>query len=426
MIGASIERSPSKYLVIPHLLAGAIAFFILSVLFLIKSDVIRFHFYTPTLLALTHVITLLWINMFIMGSLYQLVPVIFESKLFSEKLAIVNFWLFLIASVGFIYAFWTASFFKLVPVFAGTLFLSVLLFSINIILSFFRAKKKGISGHYIVASAFWFLLTSLLGVLLAFNYQHGFLDNTNFRFLKVHAHFGLIGWFLQLVMGVSITLIPMFLVSHKLRYILVKIAFWLINSGIACLYLSWQFDLHTAFFLISSLMISGSVLLFLMFIYDSYRKRLRKLDIGMKHSMLAFLMLLLPVFLGIILSTDVGKESAYINMAVMIYGFSAFFAFFTNLILGQAFKTLPFIVWLHRYKHLVGKVKTPFPRELYSENIANYQFYAFNLMIMFFLAGLISGNGVIIKISAALMILSAIFFNFNIIKIVFFKKEITQ
>lgn len=421
MIGASIERSPSKHVVMPYLVAGSVAFLILSVLFLIKSDIVKFHFYTPTLLALTHVITLLWINMFIMGSLYQLVPVIFESRLFSEKLAIMNFWLFLIAAAGFVYAFWSASFFKLVPVFSSVLFISVSIFSLNIILSYIKATKKGISGQYIVASAIWFSLTALLGLLLAFNYRYGFLDNSNFRLLKAHAHFGLVGWFLQLVMGVSITLIPMFLVSHKLRYRLVKTAFWLINSGLVLLYLSWQFDMHTIIFFLSSLMISGSVLLFLVFIHDSYKKRLRKLDTGMRHSMLAFLMLIVPVILGIFLSSGAGKGSSYINMAVMIYGFSAFFAFFSNLILGQAYKTLPFIVWLHRYKHLVGKEKTPFPRELYNERVADYQFYTFNLMIMFFMVGIVSGYSLIIKISAVLMVLSAIFFNFNIIKIIFIK-----
>ena len=53
----------------------------------------------------------------------------------------------------------------------------------------------------------------------------------------------------------------------------------------------------------------------------------------------------------------------------MLYGMSILLGFITSLILGQAYKTLPFIIWLQRYQKLVGKVKTPLPKDLYSEKI---------------------------------------------------------
>ena len=426
MIGASIQKSPPRHVVLPHFIAGSLAFLILSVLFFFSSDILSVYFYNPRILAITHVITIAWITMFIMGSLYQLIPVIFEVKLYSSRLAVFNFWFLVTGLFGFIFAFWNSRFNDLMPVFSSQVFISIWIFCVNIILSYKNTIKKDISGKLIISAVIWLVLTSFIGILLAFNYKYAFLDNSNFRYLKMHAAFGLIGWFLQLVMGVASTLIPMFLVSHKLRFGLLKKAFYFINSGIAILYIFWQFGLPDVFFIMGSIVISSSIFFFLLFIYDSYKKKLRKLDIGMKHSMLAFLLLLLPVILGLVISSGINNNPVIINKIILIYGFSAFFAFFTNLILGQALKTIPFIVWLHRYQHLVGKTKTPMPSELYSEKIGKAQFYIFNLMVLILICGIITGSEFGIKAGSLLMIITAILFNINIIKIIFIKKQIDE
>lgn len=109
---------------------------------------------------------------------------------------------------------------------------------------------------------------------------------------------------------------------------------------------------------------------------------------------------------------------------VLIYGFSIFFGFYTNMILGQTYKTIPFIIWLHRYQKYVGKAKTPFPRELYNEKLANIQFYIYNIMLFVLLLGLILSNIYFVKAGAVLMIITSIIYNFNMFKIIFGKKEI--
>ena len=45
------------------------------------------HYYHPQVLALTHTITLGWITMAIMGATYQLVPVVLERPIWSERIA---------------------------------------------------------------------------------------------------------------------------------------------------------------------------------------------------------------------------------------------------------------------------------------------------------------------------------------------------
>jgi hypothetical protein len=45
------------------------------------------HYYHPRVLALTHAITLGWITMSILGASYQLIPIVLQRPLWSERLA---------------------------------------------------------------------------------------------------------------------------------------------------------------------------------------------------------------------------------------------------------------------------------------------------------------------------------------------------
>jgi hypothetical protein len=45
------------------------------------------HYYHPRLLALTHTVTLGWVTLAIMGASYQLIPIVLEREIWSERLA---------------------------------------------------------------------------------------------------------------------------------------------------------------------------------------------------------------------------------------------------------------------------------------------------------------------------------------------------
>jgi hypothetical protein len=424
MIGLSTERSPSQKVVVPHFIAASIAFLILSILILISSDNFIFSFYTPKILAITHITTLSWGTMIVIGSLYQLIPVVFETKLYSEKLAIFNFWLFVISISLFSYSFWYSKLLQLMPYTSILIFVSVWLFAINIIYSYKTANKKDISARFIITAIFWLMMTSLYGLLMAYNYKYNFLDNPNFRYLKIHAHFGIIGWFLQLIMGVAITLVPMFLVSHKLDDKKLVRTYWLLNSGLVLLYLYWQFFIGTRFVIVFWIIIVIAIFQYLSYIYDSYKNKLRKLDIGMKHTMLAFVIILLPIIFSALILLLPNTQFPWLKNILIIYGMSVFFGFYTNMILGQTYKTIPFIIWLHRYQQYVGKAKTPFPRELYNEKLADVQYYIYNIMLVVMFFGLVLNNIYFVKAGAVLMIITAIIYNFNMFKIIFGKKEV--
>jgi len=170
------------------------------------------------------------------------------------------------------------------------------------------------------------------------------------------------------------------------------------------------------------MLVAVGVLFFVSFIYDSYKKRMRKkLDVGMQYSMLAIASILFPIVISSVLIFGFNVEFDLLSRVVVFYGFSILFGFITTLILGQTYKTLPFIIWLEKYKKLVGKTKTPLPRELYSEKITSVQFYLYLGFIIIIPIGILSNSLVLVKIGSIVLLLVTILYNINVLKIILHK-----
>ena len=74
-----------------------------------------------------------------------------------------------------------------------------------------KAEKSNIQAEFIITAALWFWVTVTIGVLMAFNLTYVFLPQEHLFYLKIHAHIGIAGWFLLLIMGAGSKLLPMFL-----------------------------------------------------------------------------------------------------------------------------------------------------------------------------------------------------------------------
>lgn len=419
MNGLKTNNAPHSSVVVPHFIFGAINFFIIAILLLLSSSSLLEVYFNNKLLAITHMAVLGWATMIIFGALYQLIPVVFETALFSEKLAKVTFWSAAFSVIFLSYSFWVSSFSMLLPYASVCMFISLLLFVINVLLSYKKSEIKNWSSKFVIAAIIWLLLTEFLGTLIALNFKFNFFTEAHIHYLKIHATIGLIGWFSMLIIGVGSTLIPMFLISHQLNFNKLKASFYLINTGLLGIAINW--------FLINNSILTGvcwtfvavGMLFFVSFIYESFKKRMRKkLDIGMQYSMLAIASVILPIIISSVLIFGFNVEFELLSRIIVFYGFSILFGFITTLILGQTYKTLPFIIWLEKYKKLVGKTKTPLPRELYSEKIASLQFYLYLVFIIITPIGILSNSLVFIKIGSGALLLVTILYNVNVFKII--------
>ena len=415
------QNAPSPSVVLPHFATGGLSWLVAVGLIVAFPEALAQHYFNPKLLAITHLLALGWGSMIVFGALYQFIPVILEVKLFSERLAQTSFLLLALGAVLLAVAFWNFRLDALVITAASMVLLAVLLFGFNIFKTASSSDKKSSERDFILTSVLWLVFTVVLGFVLALNLTEGFLPLSHLEWLKIHAHTGLAGWFLQLIIGVGSRLLPMFLVSHGLDSRKLTGAWYFINAGLATglVGVFLQNRLVMAFGVVS---VVAGIACFLSFLIEAFHKRgKRQLDTGMKHSALSFgLLAITAVLLAVLIFRWQAPEPVTLPLAVA-YGAGWLGGFVTSLILGQTYKTLPFIIWLKIYRKRVGKGKTPLPRDLYSDKMAIAQLMVYAAGFFVLLTGTLLVQTVVIRAGALLLLLSAVLYNLNLWKIVFHK-----
>jgi len=418
------QNAPSPGVVIPHYVFGGLTLLLTIALIVFHPGTFTQHFFNAELLAVTHLLVLGWITMIIFGALYQLLPVIMEVKLYSELLAKLSFGLLGIGTILLAYAFWRFSFGNMMFVAGTFIVISVTLFVVNVVRTARSSVKKIVERTFIVSSVFWLLFTVLAGLTLAINLLHPFLKVSHVELLKLHAHAGLVGWFIQLIIGVSSKLLPMFMVAHHVSTKKLNFAFYTINSGLTAGIISLFIQSQTGVVLSVVLVVSG-LIAYLLFLADAYKKRIKKqLDIGMKQTALSFAILVIPLFLIFTLIFNIEWLSTLTLSLSVAYGSAIVLGFITSLVMGQTYKTLPFIVWLKVYRGRVGKVVLPLPKDLYSEKAAVAQTWLFALGFVVLLIGIVASGKTLVLAGGIILFLSVALYNFNILKIVFHKAKI--
>ncbi|MBE7475196.1 MAG: hypothetical protein HS131_00510 [Ignavibacteriales bacterium] len=389
-------------------------FYLICFLLLNHSDITGHHF-NPKILTITHIATLGWITMIIFGALFQLIPVVLEIKLFSEKLAEIQFWIYTIGVIGLLYCFWYFTTGLYMNISAILLNTAMFIFAFNIIMTFTRVKKWNITGLYLGAAIFYLIITAIAGLLLAINLGTPYIKIDHLQYLNLHAHTAFIGWVSMVVMGVTFKLIPMFTLSHGYNLKFGHWAFWLINIGLLGInYIFHNERIHFLYYVLTP-MISVGIILFLIQVYIIFKNRVRrKLDTGLRFSSYAYLMLALTTLLGTFIAFI--DYQNIINLT-LIYGYMIIFGYLSMLIVGQMYKIVPFLVWYHKYSSKVGIEKVPMLKEMFNEKVAQYGFYFMITALFGSLFSFAFSNQYGLIISFAVMLLSSLIFSFNMITI---------
>ena len=418
----STQNAPTAELVTPHFILGGISFLIVAFILAVNPEMVMGHFFNAKLLATTHLLVLGFVTMICIGALYQLIPVILEVKLFSEKLG----WLTLVtfsSGIAFlVYAFWNLNFSLIFHIAAGLIFVGISIFKVNILLTVTNKTQNTIEKKFILTAIGWLFVTVIAGIIFGINLSTSFLSISHIELLKLHAHIGIFGWFIQLIMGVGSKLFPMFLLSYEVNKNLLKTAYYSINLGLLIAIMSLLFTNNNSFML-ALILVLIALVIFLRFIFQTYRKRAKKnLDIAMKKSILAVSFIAIPFF--IFMTVLVSSDSEFtINLSVL-YGFSLLIGVISMLILGLTYKTLPFIIWLKEYKNIIGKQKTPLPKDLYSAKIQSGQLISFILGFWIIIVGVFLFKILIVQIGAFLLLIASLLYSSNILKIVTHKAKI--
>lgn len=415
-------RTTSHKVVLPFYLYAAIAFFVATILLLCNTADFTKHYFHPHTLAITHIMALGWGTMIILGASHQLVPVLIEGALYSNRLAYISFVLAALGIPLLAYGFYVFDMGWPAKWGGGLLVLAIIAYLINLAVSMAKSRNENVHAVFVFTAVIWLLATATVGLILVYNFTYPLLPRNSLDYLPLHAHIGITGWFLLLVTGIGSRLIPMFLIS---KYNNTRQLWWiygLINMGLLGFIFIFLYTVNRILLFFPLFCVAAAIVLFGHFCFRSYQQRIRKrVDEQMNVSLLSVFMMLLPLIfliLNIVLLLLSVTENAGL---VMAYGFIIFFGWISGIILGMTFKTLPFIVWNKIYHHLAGKGKTPNPKDLFSNAVFKGMSVAYLSGFVLFTTGILLHHVMVLQSGAALLVLTSFLYNWNVIKLLMHK-----
>ncbi len=332
--------------------------------------------WTPEMLAVTHLLTLGFLAMSMLGAMMQLMPVlmgmliprpvffssIVHAALFLGSLSLALAWLLQINTL-----------FIVATILLGFAFCIFIVVTSDRLL---RSENKHATRSMMLLALLALLVTVSLGIYLSLGY--GLADFPLARhFTNLHLSWGLLGWVFMLIMAVAYQVIPMFQITDEYPAIHQRWMGRLVFTAIIGLSLAYvlQLDiLKTGF----SMLLNVCLITFAVTTLWVLHKRRRQLpDTTMKFWQLAMSSLLLLTSLWTVSTLFSLQLPVFLLPLLMIHGFAM------TTVNGMMYKILPFIIWLHlsvQNKNLrtmgerVSQVKVPHMRKIIPEAAGLWQF----------------------------------------------------
>ena len=418
----SVKNTTHK-IVLPFYLYAALSFLSASLLLLFSANAFTGHYFNPQILAITHIMALGWGTMMILGASHQLVPVLTESSLYSNFLGYLSFVLAATGILLLVFAFYNFTMAWQAKAGGWLIASAIIFYLINLGGTITKSKTTNVHAVFVFTGALWLLITIFLGLALIYNFSFNIFSKGSLAYLPLHAHMGIAGWFLLVVIGVGSRLIPMFLISKYSNPKLLWMIYALINTALLFFIFLFQYEVIKSFYFFPLTMFIAALSVFGYYCYQCYLQRIRrKLDEQMKMTLLSVITMLLPMIILIPVIGLLCNDLADTKL-ILIYGFIIFFGWISSIIFAMTFKTLPFIVWNKVYHLQSANSKTPNPKDLFNNKIFVAMSAAYLAGILIFIAGVLSANTIILRSGATCLLLAAILYNWNVIAVLTHKKN---
>jgi hypothetical protein len=234
--------------------------------------------------------------------------------------------------------------------------------------------------------------------------------------MHAHAHLGVVGFFLLLIVGVSYKLIPMFALSEVQSRRRAAWSVVLLNLGLAGVFVSilLRSALKPAF----ALVIIGGLALYGVEMRAILRARKRRtLDWGLKSFLTAIALLAPLSLLALVLSWPGLPLTPFTGQLENVYGFVMLLGVVAFAIVGMLYKIVPFLVWYHSYSKQIGRAKVPALAEMYSARLQALGYWTYVTALAVTSAATVLGSEVGVRFGCSLLAFSLGVFALNLGKI---------
>ena len=351
--GPSAGSAPSPTLPLSYLVTAVAAFVLASAAVPALAPELAGHYYHPRLAALTHTVTLGWITLSIMGASYQLIPIVLERRVWSERLARWQFWILAGGIAGMVAHFyigrWPGLLLAAVMVAAG-----VAMHLVNAALTLRSVERWRLPARFIAMAFTGLGLTVLFGLVLGADRIWKFLPGGFFPTLHAHFHLALLGFVAPIVMGVAARVYPMFMLAPEPSGWPERVQFWGLALGVP--------GVVSGLLGVPSLVVPGAIAVaaasaaHLTWVSRMARDRRRPaLDWGLRFVLTGSAFLIAAGTMGLGLAFDLLSGPR----AALAYAVLALGGWVSLTIVGMMLKIVPFLVWYRIYSPQAGRAPVP-------------------------------------------------------------------
>jgi len=317
-------------------------------------------FFQPRMFFVVHLLTLGWITHSIIGATYLAAPMALRMTLPAGRLDGLVCASVAIGASGVIAHFWLDEYSGLA--WSGlTLLIAFLAIAVRVWIALAKAASPLPVRVACGLAYFNLLVTAVLGSLLSINKEHPFLPGNHLQDVYAHAHVGLVGWALLMLISVGSRMLPMYLPAKPAKGWVLWVPVVLVQGGVTAFVLSWFYE--PGFARWSALLMAAGGASFLLQVVGMFRRRvpapkgMRRPDYGMIMALQALIYLLASTVLGLYL---IFAERLSLG-AVMVYGTFTLLGLFGQIILGIEMRLLPMFAWLQAWTRSGYKELPPSP-----------------------------------------------------------------
>lgn len=352
-----LHRPPSDHaaaaLALRYLATAAAAYVLAALAVVWLAPELSGHYYQPRLFALTHLVTLGWITLSIMGASYQIVPIALGRPLWSERLARWQFWILVTGIAGMVSHFYLGTWPGLAAA-AALVGSGVALHVFNVAMTLRGLRDSTFTARAVRLGHAGLALTALFGLTLSANRLWPVLPGDALATLHAHVHLALLGWVAPMVFGVAARIYPMFLVAPEPAPWLGRVQLWGLGLGLPVLIAG--LIAAPALTAPGALAVSAAVAAHGVAVLTMARASRRPgFDGGLRLALTgsAVLVPLIAGGLGFAFGLLSGPRAALAYGALALGGWSSL------TIGGVMLKIVPVLVWRRVYGPRVGRVPVP-------------------------------------------------------------------
>ncbi|MDH3974428.1 MAG: hypothetical protein OEV42_09140 [Deltaproteobacteria bacterium] len=400
--GVSLDQAPPEDIPVRFFLSAPAYGIIAGLLIAIRGEDLFLSIWGSETIALTHLFTLGWLAMIMMGAFYQMVPVLVGGTVPFIRASRVVHSLFSLGVVLIVSGMYLA---KEPFIIAGAAALapSLLFFIVQISIALLKVKADRPTVVAMRISVTSFLITILLGIYFAGT--HAFLwemSDNRMGLTGTHMVTGLFGWVGGLIMGVGFHVIPMFYMTPEFPKKKASLILRLYGTSLLLLPLALLTNLGSLFYLGAAIPGLAALTLFGVETFALMGKRRRKIKDTTLKAWQRGLIILPPALIALIVTLFVDTE-----IPRFLFGHLFIVGFGLTVTTGMLYKILPFLVWFHRFSFLIGKVKVPLMKDICSDKKADRQLLLFLTSVVILFFGIASNFDIIIRAGGLVFFLSS-------------------